>query len=468
MRFHKGIRFRLLLWFSSLMLAAMVALSLFLYFSMRREILEVVDNRLSDEVDEFRRLGPKNMADLLMFVRRVNQRNELVVGSKLYLRIVDEDGRLVTASDSAKAAPLMSDMARQRALQGAKVTETVVGQYEHPIRCMAAPITLPTGRRYVVQFGLSLRRGVGTLQFLVRNLGVAIIVFLAFSFALGWFLARKIFNPLTNIIRTAKSISAESLERRLETTGAGDELDELCETLNEMIARLERAFKQIFEFTAEVSHELRTPLTVMKGEMEVALQFGKDSEDYKRALESCLEEIDRLVRISSDLLLIARADGRKGGRTFIKVDMTELLKRIYEDTRLLAESKGIELQLGRLDHAYVWGDRESLRRLFMNLVDNAIKYTNRGGKVNITAERNARVIRISVSDTGVGIPPEDIPRIFERFYVGDKRRSGKQSIGLGLSICQAIAKMHGGEITVQSVVNRGSRFTVTLPLFSES
>jgi len=464
MTFPKGIRFRLLLWLSSLMLVAMVALSTFLYFSLRREIFDLVDSRLSEEVDEFRRLGPKNIADLVKFVARVNRRNQLTVGSKLYLRVVDESGKLMTASDLAKTAPLMSQEATRQALRGAKVTETVVGNYEHPIRCLAAPITLANGMHCVVQFGLSLHSGVGTLKYLIKNLGLAIAGFFLFSILVGWFLSRKIFNPLTAIIRTAKTISAENLEQRLQTTGAHDEFDELSETLNDMIARLEQAFKQIFQFAADISHELRTPLAVMKGEMEVALQFGKSEEDYRSVLMSSLEEIDRLVRIAGDLLLIARSEGRPKGRTFINLDLRPLLEQIHSDMLPLAKSRELDLTIGKMEEAYVWGDRDSLRRLFMNLVDNAIKYTPAGGKVSIEMERDGKSVKVSVSDTGIGIPAEDLPRIFERFFVAHKRRRGKESIGLGLSICRAVARMHGGDITVQSELKRGSRFTVTLPL----
>lgn len=300
---------------------------------------------------------------------------------------------------------------------------------------------------------------------LLKSLAIALLAFLGFSVLAGWLLVSKTLEPVGNIIRTAERITADNLTERLRLSGTGDELDSLCVTLNKMISRLESALNLTSQFAGDVSHELRTPLTVMASELEVALQYGKSEADYRKALESALEEIGRLVRIAEDLLTLERVGAEHGLAEMREVDLKKLLKKIHEDIRILAESKEIQFKLDPLPGIKIMGDENMLTRLMINLVDNAVKYTPSQGTVTISMARDEQYAKITVADTGIGIPKEEIPKIFDRFYVVDKSRSGKVAgTGLGLSICKAIADMHDGEIQVESYVGKGSRFTVLLPL----
>ena len=303
---------------------------------------------------------------------------------------------------------------------------------------------------------------------LIRSLAIALIGFLGFSVVAGWLLVSKTLERVGSIIRSAERITEGNLKGRLRLSGTRDELDDLCITLNKMISRLEQQLEQASRFAADVSHELRTPLTVMSGELEVTLQYGKSEADYRRALESALEEIARLVKIAEDLLTLERVGADRGRVEFHEVELKKLLKKIYEDIRILVESKGIEFKLDPLPGIAVMGDEHTLTRLLINLVDIAAKYTDSGGTVTLSMAKDEEYANITVADTGMGVPEEEIPKIFDRFYVVDKSRSGDVAgTGLGLSMCKAIAEMHEGNIHVESYKGKGSRFTLRLPLPQE-
>ena len=300
------------------------------------------------------------------------------------------------------------------------------------------------------------------------SLVVALAFFFAFSIAAGWLLVSKALEPVGSIIRQTERITADNLQERLRLSGTGDELDELCITLNKMIVRLESSLNQASRFAADVSHELRTPLTVMAGELEVALQYAKSDEDYRKALASALEEIGSLVKIADDLLTLERVDAERGLADLEQVNLKRLLTKIHEDIGVLAESKGIEFKLDPLPGIIVLGDPNTLTRLIINLVENAVKYTPSDGTVTLSLAKRDQSAQITVADTGIGIPQDELPKIFDRFYVVDKSRSGRTAgTGLGLSICKAIVEMHDGEIRVESNEGKGSRFTVHLPLLPE-
>jgi signal transduction histidine kinase len=232
-----------------------------------------------------------------------------------------------------------------------------------------------------------------------------------------------------------------------------------------MIRRLHDSFAQIKQFSGDASHELRTPLTIMRGEIELALRSPKAPEDYRRILASALEEIFRLASIIDNLLLLARADQGTYEVHFSEVDLVGLAHELFEDSEVLAEPKRIRISLKVGEPVMIVGDRVRLRQLCLNLIDNAIKYTPEGGSVTIAVERLDGTALFRVQDTGIGIPPDELGRVFDRFYRVDKARSRDMGgAGLGLSIARWIAELHRGSIDVKSTIDRGSTFTVTLPL----
>jgi heavy metal sensor kinase len=284
------------------------------------------------------------------------------------------------------------------------------------------------------------------------------------SIVLGWFLANKSLKPVDEMTRTAQAITAQNLGRTIPHSGANDELGRLASTFNDMISRLRRSFDQIKQFSIDASHELRTPLTIMRGETEIALQSEKTPEEYREVLASHLEEIVRMSSIVENLLTLSKADL---GRIELQRDIVplhEVVQDLYEDSEVLAEKKCITVRLRKLDEVNILGDKARIRQLLLNLIDNAIKYTPERGTVSLALSRANGVALVSVEDTGIGIPSEEISKIFDRFYRVEKGRSRSLGgSGLGLSISKWIAEAHGGKIEVQSEPQRGSTFTVQLP-----
>jgi heavy metal sensor kinase len=239
----------------------------------------------------------------------------------------------------------------------------------------------------------------------------------------------------------------------------------LTQTINAMIARLERSFLEIRRFTADASHELRTPLTIIRTDVEVALDKHLSPEEYRDLLGSILEECERLTRLIEQLLALAREDAGAGATAFQALDLSALIEQVVEDMRPLAEARGLALLIAVNARLSIAGDESRLRQVFYNLLDNAIKYTPEGGAIAVRAQWADRIPVVTVRDTGIGIPPEHLPHVFDRFYRVDKARSRAQGgTGLGLSIARGIIEAHGGHIELASTPGQGTTCIVTLPL----
>ena len=304
-------------------------------------------------------------------------------------------------------------------------------------------------------------------------LGSGIVVLMM---AAGWkrFLIRKSLQLLDEIATTAQKIDAENLSPKLvATSGAqrprfevpptGDELSRLASTLNDMIDRLERSLRQIRQFTADASHELRTPLTVIRGQTEVILRKERAAEEYRQVLESNLEEMEWMSRIVDNLLTLSRADVGQLQIEVNPVQLKRLVLEAYEECNVLAGEKKLSVCLDKIEEALVYGDEMWLRQVLLNLIDNAVKYTPEGGKIWLSLEVDGGYAKLTVRDTGIGIPEEDLPRIFNRFYRVDKARSRQiGGSGLGLSIVRWIVNAHKGHVEVTSRLGEGSCFTIWL------
>jgi heavy metal sensor kinase len=283
----------------------------------------------------------------------------------------------------------------------------------------------------------------------------------------GWMFAHRALKPVDRMTDVAKRIGSQHLRDRLDLTGTGDELDRLAATLNEMLSRLDSAFSEMRQFTADASHELQTPLTILRGEIEVALRAPRSIEEYTTVLKSALEEIERISSLVEGLLLLARADAGVLKMDQQTVDLARVVDEIMDRASHLAQMKSIKLLMGHIEPLETTGDFVHLKRLLLNLVDNGIKYTPSGGSVKVSLERKEEKALISIMDNGPGIPPDEQPQIFQRFYRSPEARSkGQGGSGLGLSIVKSIAEAHGGRIELESTPGRGSIFKVYLPLKS--
>lgn len=280
----------------------------------------------------------------------------------------------------------------------------------------------------------------------------------------GIIIANKALRPISHIIRVAREISVGDLSKRLNLPYTNDEIGNLAQTFDMMIERLENSFEKQKQFTNDASHELRTPIAVIQTQAESALTGERTKGEYRKALEVILEESKHMSKLVHNLLFLARSDANAERLTIENLNLSELIEGIVSELVPIAENHRLTLKIIKNEPSYIRGDQTRIIQLFYNLIDNAIKYTPSGGKVEISIENSGKFIKTSVKDTGIGIPKEHLPHIFERFYRVDRARARKSGgSGLGLSICKWIVNAHGGKIEVESQEGKGTTFTVWLP-----
>ncbi len=284
----------------------------------------------------------------------------------------------------------------------------------------------------------------------------------------GWWLMRKALAPVTALTEAAKNVNERNLQQELPRTHNHDELDQLAEVLNAMTARLNDSFTRIRDFTLHASHELKTPLTILCGETETEARDEALSPAARERLVSRLDELRRLSRIVDGLTLLAKADAGLIHLTLNPVPLDALVQDSFADAQILAEAAGLEVSLPRCETAQVLGDAHRLRQLLLNLADNAVKYNRPGGTILMALARAGNQAEFTISNTGPGIPPEALPRVFDRFFRGDAaHNTDVEGCGLGLSIAQWIVSAHHGSIHMDSTPNKRTTVTVRLPLALE-
>jgi len=311
----------------------------------------------------------------------------------------------------------------------------------------------------------------GPLQETIEELRLIYLVvgpFAIFWLCLGcWLLAERTIAPIIEVTEAAQGITADNLSRRLPLGNYQDELSQMVGCLNQMLDRLDKSFRRVRQFSGDASHELRTPLTILRGETEVTLRWAKTPEEFRDMLTSNMEEIDRMERIIESLLTLAKSEVGELTLEMKELSLSDLLQDLYLQSCLLCETKQIEVELllEVEEEIRIRGDELRLRQMFLNLISNAIKYTPEGGRLEIGLKMVEDSAVIVINDSGIGIPEEHLAHIFDRFYRVDKARNRMDGgTGLGLSIVKWIADAHGGSIQVSSEVQKGSSFSIRLPL----
>jgi heavy metal sensor kinase len=475
-KWFSTIRVRLTLWYVLLLGLTLALFSGVLYLMLARALYQQVDGGLRLAAEQAIAAIDQENGQLNLQHSGGEDDGATPSEHNLLVRIVDLDGRVVDSSGPFRDL-LVPATALAAARQGQSYFVTVSTRSDPtPVRLYSVPYQENGRMLGVIQVGQSLESVQDTLRQLLLILAFAVPVTLVVASLGGLFLADRALSPIDRITRTAQRINAEDLSQRLGLTLPDDEVGRLARTFDAMLARLDEAFRRQRQFTADASHELRTPLTVIKGDIGVALNRPRGAAEYRRVLAELEDEVDRLTRLVEDLLLLARADT---GRPLLQpesLDLAGLLRAVADQVRPLAEAKGLTLHLQVPDSLPLNGDPDKLIRLFLNLLDNAVKYTPAGGQVTlqataavggwssaVTSEASPAVI-VQVTDTGPGIPPEHLAHIFERFYRADESRSrAAGGSGLGLAIARWIAEAHGGRIEVDSEPGRGSTFSVWLP-----
>lgn len=296
---------------------------------------------------------------------------------------------------------------------------------------------------------------------LIIPLGVALACFA------GWFLAKRFLRPVDRMIQQAHKITAAYLKGRLPRTYTQDELDRLAETLNAMIDRLEISTRTVQEFSSNVSHEFKTPLAIIRGEIDLALRRARSQEDLQRTIGVISEEVDGLIRLVDDLMLLVRSDAQQLNLRREGVSLKRIFENVIQLYKERALSAKIELVFEKVEDVVILGDELYLKRLFMNLLDNAIKFTVGAGRITIRMSNLGDKVRVEIEDTGMGIDPKTLEKIGGRFYRADQARS-KEGAGLGLSIVKAVCESHQGSMRIESKLNQGTKVSLEFPRFSSS
>jgi heavy metal sensor kinase len=480
----RSLRFKLTLWYVLILGILLTSFSGFLYFTLSKSLYRDVDNKLRSLAEL---IASESSSPLSKFgFRTIDQALEASMNLKpigKFIQVLDESGNIGRKSDNLTNVQLpISLNALKNASKGLITFETNRTIGNTPLRIMTFPVVENSHATKIVQIASSLEGAEDALNKLFLILIISVPSTLILASLGGQFLAHQALKPVDNITQTARMITSQNLNQRIDPPKVKDEISRLIETFNEMISRLDQSFRQMKQFSSDASHELKTPLTILKGEVEVMLRKERTSHEYQQTLKSNLEEINRMSRIVEDLLTLSKADTGEIRLNREDINLTEILNEVVAQMDRLAKSK--RLHLSASNHPqdiHLFGDSLRLRELFINLIGNGIKYTEEGGSIRITLQRECPplmrdqsdwregekggFVKIIVSDTGMGIAKEDQERIFNRFFRVDKARSREQGgSGLGLSICKWIVEAHQGEIKVESELGKGSSFIVKLPI----
>ena len=471
-----SVRVRLTLWYTAVLACALIALALAAYFVLRRNSARLTDAAIVEMADSFLTTvgaetrdapGPDGLKESVeKAISEHNFRDTVFVVDDSEGRIVAcSDNQLLPAGASATMPGVLED-AMGRSVHEANPFRTIRLR-DQAYRSFVRDFVIG-GAEYKLLVLQSLRRQDEFLKSVLSAFVLAIPLSIVLASGGGYFLGRRSLSPVVEMSTQAGRIGADNLHDRLQVANPQDELGHLAQSFNGLLDRLDQSFEQQRRFMADASHELRTPVAILCGEADVALsQPSRSPEDYRASLDILRGEAKRLKHIVEDLFTLARADAGQYPLTLADFYLDELVTECSRSVRTLAAAKQITVRCDASKEMPIRADEALLRRMIMNLLDNAIKYTPPGGSVAVVWGVQDSQYRVAVSDTGEGIPSELQPRIFERFFRADKVRSRSESdgggAGLGLSISRWIVQAHGGQLELTRSDKGGSTFTVLLP-----
>jgi heavy metal sensor kinase len=451
--------FRLTLWYAGIFAVSSGIAFFFFTLLITSFMQEQTDQELLGQVNRFSTLLSSEGMEAVQSVALVEAQAAGV--KKVFFRFLSLNGQVFSSSNMEywKKIQLTSKAIEEILHSGRPVLETIsIPDHPDKIRILYAMIS----PNIILQVGQTMESYSRFLAAFKRIFISTMTLLILVAAGLGWFMARKAASGVEAVTRTARKISAGTWEERVPIQGRGDEVDQLAETFNQMLDRIQTLLTEIKEMTDHMAHDLRSPLTRIRGHAEVTLTTAQSLKEYETMAADTIEECDRLLDMLNTMLLISKTESGIGPLSAEEIDLTAQVQEACDLFHPMAEDKGVDLRCHLSGKSGLKGDTRMIQRLLSNLLDNAIKYTPSGGQVTVSLEAKDRHQVISVSDTGIGISAKDLPCIFERFYRCDQSRS-QEGIGLGLSLARSIARAHGGDITVSSLPNQGSMFIVTLP-----
>ncbi len=459
LRLPHTLAFRLTLWYAGIFaLCAGVAFLLF-YTLITSLLQERTDQELFGQAQRFSALLASEG------VEAVN--NSAVIEAqaagvkKVFFRFLNLTGEVFSSSNMSYWKDIGVDVtALQQLLRSSgSVFQTItIPNRSDEVRILYALLS-PT---VIVQVGQAMESQSRFLEAFRRIFIITMSFLIVLAAGVGWFMARRAVSGIEAVTRTAQKISGGSLQERVPVKPRGDEIDQLAITFNQMLDRIHTLLKEIKEISDNVAHDLRSPITRIRGIAEITLTTATSLGEYENMAGSTVEECDRLLDMINTMLLISKTEAGVEKPAHQEVNIAPIVRQACELFEPIAEDKNVNLSCRAAERAFVLGDPRMLQRMVANILDNAVKYTPPGEKVEVSLRDNEGWHMISVKDTGVGISESELPRIFERFYRCDQSRS-QPGTGLGLSLARAIARAHGGDITAKSAENHGSTFTIMLP-----
>ena len=442
------IKSKITLWYASFLLILLVIFSIILYFT--------ISGLLYKSNEDLLRADAGQVTSILRFEGNVIRFAEpyKIITTNTYFVIFDMNGN---ANLESEILPELVNLPiEDEEIRYITIDNVRWAAYDKPLEFNGDTIGW-------IRVSRSMESLMTTLNNLKLILFISIPLYILFASLGGLFLANRALRPIDDITKTAGKISKGDLKQRLKTPRTEDEVGRLIVTFNEMLDKLEAFIKKERQFTSDASHELRTPLAIISAQAEQSLSGSKGTKEYKDALKKILNESKKMSYVISQLLMLYRSEEGKYKLDFEVLDLNVIMEEIIKEYGNIAMEKEIAIDFKAREKIKIKGDQTLITRLIINLVDNAINYSKKSGRVAVSLMKENNFAIIKVEDKGTGIAKEDLPFIFDRFYQADKARGGQGS-GLGLSIVKWIAEAHKGEIKVESKVNRGSKFIVKLPL----
>jgi len=458
-RFRNTLAFRLTLWYAGIFTVSSCVAFLLFYTLITSFFRERTDQELLSQVNRFSTLLAAEGVGAIQTTAVIEAQAAGV--KKVFFRFLSLSGQAFSSSNMSYWKDIgIHGIAIKELLRGrSHVFETIaIPDRKEKVRILYAMLS-PS---IILQVGEAMESYSRFLDGFKRIFIITMTLLIFVAAGIGWFMARRAVSGVEAVTRTAQRISAGTLEDRVPVKIQGDEIDQLATTFNQMLDRIQTLLTEIKEMSENLAHDLRSPITRIRGIAEVTLTNGKSLSEYESMAANTIEECDRLLDMINTMLMISKTESGADKLSREEIDLAGLVRQACDLFEPSAEDKGVTLGCNVPVRSLLVGDSRMIQRMLSNLLDNAIKYTPSGGTVTVSVSEDDTQVIISVKDTGCGISPSDLPRVFERFYRSDQSRS-QSGIGLGLSLARAIARAHGGEITATSAPNQGSNFTVTLP-----
>jgi two-component system heavy metal sensor histidine kinase CusS len=442
----------------------LVLAAAYLYWSQVKNLEREDDDFLISKIQDCRRLLEEHPEDTRLLVNEVQIEADASL-PKYYERLLDDQGRVLIEtkgmSELLSASRFPASLAMGDSSEPKTTTTTAAGK-TYLLMSAESRGNGERSRARILHVALDVSPEEALIAGYRWKLLMVVAMGIVFSAGAGVFVTRKGLLPLKEITRATERITASQLHERIVADGWPMELASLAQSFDRMLDRLEDSFSRLSQFSADLAHELRTPINNLRGEAGVALSQSRTPEEYRRTLESSLEEYARLTRLIDNLLFLARAESPEAGISSARFDARQAIEAVRDYYEALAEERGIELRCD--GEGRVMADPVLFRQAVSNLLSNALNCTPRGGHVLIRASQNNGSLQIIVSDTGCGIFPEHLPRVFDRLYRVDMARSqNPNGAGLGLAIVKSIVKLHGGTVEVQSFIDKGTTFSLSFP-----